>query len=204
MSYEGVSTQTVFAPRFSPSELPSEYEPGRWFRTQLEPHLKSLKGYLMRSYPFVPDLDDVIQESVMKVLVVAETKSLQNPRAFLFRVARNRAIDAGRRLGASPYIDVTFEQAAQVADPARTAVDQLEESIAVQIVQRALALLPPRQALMLRLRRIEGLSYREIALQTGVKEATVDQQCYQGMKRLTAMIRRQLGSRKDRADESSA
>ncbi len=106
-------------------------------------------------------------------------------RAWLFRIATNRALDHLRSRKRRPELpleppedeDVTWaEPAAPGPDLTQLAGDR--EALAV--VETALETLPPDQRTALLLRDIEGFAYEEIALITSVEIGTVKSRIHRG------------------------
>jgi DNA-directed RNA polymerase specialized sigma24 family protein len=75
-----------------------------WFAKEVQPHDAQLKAYLRGAFPSVRDVDDVVQESYLRVWLARATQPIQSTRAFLFRVARNLALDFVRHERASPIV----------------------------------------------------------------------------------------------------
>ena len=50
----------------TPQRLPSAEE-NRWFSEEVYVHEPSLRAYLRTQYPFAPDIDDVVQESFLRL-----------------------------------------------------------------------------------------------------------------------------------------
>ena len=106
-------------------------------------------------------------------------------RAWLFRIATNRALDHLRSRKRRPELpleppdddDVTWaEPAAPGPDLTQLAGDR--EALAV--VESALEMLPADQRTVLLLRDIEGFAYEEIALITSVEIGTVKSRIHRG------------------------
>lgn len=89
---------------------------------------------------------------------------------WIFRIARNRRIDAARR-AAKPEIDPDDDPTAPQAEiPADEALSAAERDAAVRV---ALKELPAEQIALLQLAFYEGLSHREIAERSGLPLGTV-------------------------------
>ena len=72
--------------------MPSpEQDQARWFAENVLPHEPALRAWLHSRFPSQIDVDDVVQESFVRLLRVQETGPVANPRAFLFISARNYA-----------------------------------------------------------------------------------------------------------------
>jgi len=84
--------------------MPPHTEQARWFSEEVLPHDPQLKAYLRGAFPSVRDVEDVVQESYLRVWCARATQPIQSTRAFLFRVARNLALDFVRHERASPII----------------------------------------------------------------------------------------------------
>ena len=65
----------------------------RWFAEKIQPHAGQLRAYLREAFPAVPDVEDVVQESYLRVWRARTGQPIIFPKAFLFRVARNVALD---------------------------------------------------------------------------------------------------------------
>ena len=85
-----------------------------------------------------------------------------------------------------PINDVTA--AREVVDGDELASDRLERAQLVKTVREALGRLPERDALVLSLYYIEGLSYQEVGQVIGVSESRVCQLCGRAIKRLRDLL----------------
>ena len=131
------------------------------------------------------DAEDIVQDVFARLL----GNDCEHLKAFhgecklstwLYNITRNRCIDLKRRKGADP---MPADDPANGADVAGTA--ELRAT-----VDRALAELPPRSRLLLRLRYFQQLSYQEIGDLLGVPANTVGS----GINRAKKRLREILGS----------
>ena len=107
------------------------------------------------------------------------------------RTPRGRSIRGDRRTleyarGASPDPDRGDDE----LEIGRVAAgDDLENTVVRRrMIDQALARLPPDLRLMITLRDVQGLEYREIALITGVPIGTVESRIFRGRRRLRPML----------------
>lgn len=120
-----------------------------------------VKGYLMR----LGAGDGLAEEIAQEVMIAVWRKAALFDRnqasvsTWIFRIARNRRIDAARR--ARPDFDPNEPALAPEAEIA--ADDQMETVEREERVRRVLAELPGEQVDLLRAAFYEGLSHREIA-----------------------------------------
>jgi RNA polymerase sigma-70 factor (ECF subfamily) len=77
---------------------PDDHDKARWFAEHVLPHESALRAWLHSRFPSQVDIDDVIQESYVRLLRVQETGPVVNPRAFLFVSACNFALNHLRHL----------------------------------------------------------------------------------------------------------
>jgi RNA polymerase sigma-70 factor (ECF subfamily) len=87
----------------NPLELPRDRVPeARWFADEVHRHELALKAYLRGSFPSVRDIDDVVQESYLRVWRARLAHPIHSTKSFLFQVARHLALDLVRRDRVSP------------------------------------------------------------------------------------------------------
>lgn len=118
---------------------------------------------------------DAMQEAYLKVNDMPASASIQQPAAYLFRVALNIAEDQRRRdsrlltgVEISELIHITDE----AADPARIAQGRSQ----IDAFRRALRQLPERTQQMLLAARVQELPHAEIARRYGVSERIVSKE----------------------------
>ncbi len=169
---------------------PHPTEQARWFTKEVLPHESDLRAWLRRRFPDAFDVDDVVQESYVRVLNAHKTTTVACARAYLFATARNVALGIFRR----PRIFVQQE----VTDPALASVVQEGTDVAEQVSVRqevaelldAIDMLPARCREIFILRKLQGMSQRDIALRLGISEQTVQVQIARGAKRCVQELRR--------------
>jgi RNA polymerase sigma-70 factor (ECF subfamily) len=161
----------------------------------LLPDLRRSARRLSRS---VEDADDLVQETLLKVwsrLAMAragasDAAPVADLRAYAFATLRNCARTRGQGVPPSGTTDkeaAPEDQSDARADP--------EAHLAATEAMAALEALPEDQRALLRLRAVEGLSYAEIAAETGLPMGTVTSRLSRGRRAL----RRALGLPADAA-----
>ncbi len=106
-------------------------------------------------------------------------------RNYLYLAVRNAARDRLERAAVARRWGGRVGQLAAAVE----IQSDLEAAELVAAVERALAELPPKRALVCRLRLIDGLSYAQIADRLGIGEKTVETQLARGLKFLRDSIR---------------
>ncbi|MCP2671042.1 sigma-70 family RNA polymerase sigma factor [Maricaulaceae bacterium EIL42A08] len=131
-----------------------------------------IKSYLLRLN--APDslAEELTQEVMLAVWRKAETfdKSQASASTWIFRIARNRRIDAARR-AAKPTLD--GEDPALQPPEVEMPDDAAHATGREAKVREALKTLPEEQVALLRLAFFDGLSHRDIADRIGAPLGTV-------------------------------
>ena len=176
-----------------PSAAP-ESSPGRdqtrWFDDEVRPHETSLRSYLKGAFPTVRDVDDVVQESYLRICKARAAHPIQCARAFLFGIARRLAVDVIRKERRTTAHNVvmdfgTLNVLEDKADAAETVCAQQE----IALLAEAIHSLPARCREIMILRKIDRLPHREIAQRLGIAVPTVEVQISRGMEKCTRYLR---------------
>lgn len=162
----------------------------RWFAAEVHPHDAQLKAYLRSSFPAVRDIDDVVQESYLRIWRSRAVQPIHSAKAFLFKVARHVALNLVDRQRASPVIVVGDLAALPVLDNRPGVVETVSKNEKLRLLVLALATLPPRCREITILRKLKGVPQREVAAQLGIAEKTVEEQVARGVKRCEEYLRR--------------
>lgn len=162
----------------------------RWFHSEIQPHELKLRAYLRGRFPTLQsDLDDLVQETFVRVVRAKQTGKATLTRAYLFVVARNAALDFFRRRKI-----VTLEGVADLGrlDVVEDKPDAAEAAIhdqELEILADAIHALPDRCREVFVMRRFEDASHREIADKLGVAENTVNAHLVTAMLKVRAHLR---------------
>lgn len=158
-------------------------------------HNSTLKAYLRGTFPEVRDIDDVVQESYLRLLKARAKYPIRSVKAFLFHVARCLAIDGTRHAARSPVDSLPDLTTLEVAENKPGVAETVSLNEEVALLARALDTLPTRCREVMYLRQIDGVSQKEIALRLGISELTVQTHVVQGIRRLRKFFREQEKTR---------
>jgi RNA polymerase sigma-70 factor (ECF subfamily) len=129
------------------------------------------------------EVEDLTQEVFLRVQAnLAELRDPVALPAWIATIARNLAIEHGRRRGREPAREELTEE-----PPAPPRAPQGEEELRALVLRR-LRELPETYRETLALRLIEGLAGPEIAARTGLQPASVRVNLCRGMVRLRALL----------------
>ena len=161
-----------------------EFDRQAWFAQQILVHEVRLRGYLRRFLKTPSDAADVVQETYARLLSLDdhELVAIRSPRAFLFTAARNLALEWSRRerLNFREFLPETGTSS--VLDESPSAYEQLGVRQELELLGRAIARLPARCREVLVLRKLYGLSQKEIAARLGITENTVEKHAANGVR----------------------
>ena len=134
--------------------------------------LKKARRAVIRQGIADHDADELVHEAFLKVEQYQRDHEVRSQEALLVRAAVNLSIDRQRRRVRMPLSDGTdlHEIADTAPDPARI----IEARARLRQVAAGLELLPERTRRILLMRRLENLSYGEIAGIEGMTPAAVE------------------------------
>ncbi|MAK59880.1 MAG: hypothetical protein CMK09_02770 [Ponticaulis sp.] len=163
----------------------------RWFMDEILPLEAELEHFLRRRWRSANDIPDLRQEILTRVYRYALETRPANPRAFLYRTARNLLIDKIRQQSVISMDLVMDFEALNVCSDEADPFDTTSARQELQMLQDALEQLPERTRHVLVLRRVHGLSQRETAKKLQISEPTVERHISRGTRQLADYFRRQ-------------
>jgi len=148
------------------------------------------------------DAEDVVQNAMLRILRFLNSYRGGSARAWVQRIVRNAAMDwlrTNRRPGHVP-IEGGMQRASDVhddllarghggGDPAAIHLWQSE----IETLHRAIGELPFEQRVLVQLRDVEGLSYREIETTLGLPPGTMSSRLLRARERLAQRCRSTAG-----------
>ena len=164
---------------------PPDSELGQWFAAHVQPHEAMLRAWLRRRFESSVELDDIVQEAYVRVLRAREGGPLASPKAFLFATARNLALDRLRRHEVSRTELLGEIDSLHVLDEREGIPETLARTQELALLTQAIQSLPTRCRQILTLRKLYGLSHREIAARLGLSQSTVSNQITIGIEKCT-------------------
>lgn len=168
---------------------PSNTEQARWFKDEVHPHDGQLKSWLRGQFPTVRDVDDVVQESYMRIWKARLAHPIDSAKAFLFSVARRVALDLVRSQRRSPVDTVSDWETAGVLSTERDPAANVSQQEKIDLLADAIAALPTRRREIVILRKLQRLPQREVALRLDLSERTVENQLYRGIRQCEEYLR---------------
>lgn len=177
---------------------PRESEESRWFDEHVRPHEPMLRAWLRSRFASEADIDDVVQEAYMRLLKARAAGEVASPKAFLFAVARNLALDRFRHRQVSRAESLVESEALAVLEESDGIPETVAHNQELEILTEAIQSLPDRCRQIFTLRKVYGLSQAEIAAKLGVSENTVSAQLTIGVKKCMEFMLRVRREREGR------
>ncbi|WP_394778649.1 RNA polymerase sigma factor [Undibacterium sp.] len=155
-----------------------------WFVHEVLPLEAALARFLRRNRREGDEVADLLQEVYVRLYESAARRRPELVKPFVFATARNLLIDQARRaqvVSIEAYADLdALEVSSDDLTPERHASGHQE----LRLLQDAINELPTRCREVVKLRKIDDLSQREIAAHMGITEDTVEKQISKGMRAL--------------------
>lgn len=119
------------------------------------------------------DVDDIVQDTFLKIQNIPSDKNIENPKSYLFRIADNLALDRMRQHHyESRFIqdDGTIEYFDKGPSP-EVSTDYRQR---LACLTRVIEALPPRQKEAFILHKFEGLSHAKVADRMNISVSAVE------------------------------
>ena len=172
-------------------------ETARWFTDEIQPHEPHLRAYLRGRFPTLHDIDDLVQETYVRLFRAKNEGKQGLSRAYLFVVARNAALDVFRRKKAVAIDRLAEIDGLAVEEERPDAANALCLEQDLKLLAEAVNALPDQCRKIFVLRRFQELSHKEIARALGIAENTVNAQLVIGMMRCREFLRARNGREKN-------
>ena len=155
-------------------------ERAAWLGRQVLPHEPQLRAWLRRRNLGGLEIDDVIQETYTRLFQAESVAHVHDARNYAFQVAGSVVIDHLRRMKVVPIASVPgldyLEVGSDEPSPERQVIDRDELTRLAEMIAR----LPGKVRDVFTLRRVHGLSQREVAGRLGLAESTVEKHMARG------------------------
>jgi RNA polymerase sigma-70 factor (ECF subfamily) len=165
-------------------------ERARWLARNVLPHEALIRAKLSSICVYDLDIEDVIQETYTRILSVPSLEAIRYPRQYALQAAKAVIIDHVRHSNVVSIASTGSLETLNVSVQEATSEERLEFQGEILAVADALAQLPKMCRETLILRRIEGLSQRDVARRLNISEKTVEKHMAHGVRLLIKIFGR--------------
>ncbi len=161
-----------------------------WLMQNVLPHEPALRAWLRRKPVGNLEVDDVVQETYAILAGLESVHGIRNPKNYAFQTAYSVIISHLRRsriVAIRTMADVDL-LGVMIDEPSLE--QQLSDRDELRQVAQAIAGLPDKCREVFTLRRVEGMSQREIAERLGISENTVEKHVAKGIRLLMRIFGR--------------
>lgn len=158
-------------------------------------YLPDLHAYLLRRLHRGADVPDLTMEIYERILRNRRPDEIQNPRAYVFRIASNVAREARGLELRSPVLfdsDVVAEAGDELRAP-EDVLNQVQADQQLRALEQALKTLPAMHQAVVCLVLRDGLSHKEAAQRTGLSVGSVGVYLCEARARLRTLLEHRQG-----------
>jgi len=153
-----------------------------WLRDEILPLESELRAYLRRFFS-TEDVRDLVQQCYVQLCAMPDHEGIQSPRAFIFTLARNVAIQKLRHERVVPMdLVAEIEQFSDYQETFPSAERTYGAREELQRLAQAVEQLPEQCRRVFTLRKVYGYSQKEIAQRLGITENTVEKHVAKGVR----------------------
>ena len=144
-----------------------------------------------------PEIEDIVQETYVRVRQFERVGNIRHPRSFLYRTARNLALDHIKRSESRATVNLPDDEEehsdSHLPQAGLDVYDQLAAKQEFEIFCEAVQQLPLQCRRVFVLRKVYGYSQKEIARALDIAESTVEKHIAYGIKRCSSFIAERTG-----------
>jgi RNA polymerase sigma factor (sigma-70 family) len=160
-----------------------------WFLNQIFRHRAALHRYLRRLTSGAEDVEDLVQETYVRVYALPDYERVESAKALLFRIAHNLAIERARRRKTQATDAVADFEPLNVFTSEAPPDEQVDARRRFESFCAAVDRLPPLCRRVFVLRKVYKLSHTEIAEVLGVSHSTIEKHVAKGLIRCRDYLR---------------
>ena len=149
-----------------------------------------LKNFLKRFLSRAEDIEDLAQEAYLNAYRAEQKHTIEQPKAYLFRVAKHLALNELNRKSYQMTEYIEERLAAIPLDGKDSVEDEVMAHQSISLYYEAVAALPKRCRQVFLLRKVNGMRHQEIANQCGITTSAVEKHLKNGAKSCRAYIDR--------------
>lgn len=161
-----------------------------WYVENIQPHESMLRAWLQKRFALGGTVDDIVQETFLRAIKARDRGVLISPKAFLFKVSGNLAMDFLKKKVNSTSRTLAKLENSSVLISSDSIPEEVSRKQEYQILRLAILTLPERCRTIFIMRNFNEMSPKEIAEVLGISRNTVYNQLTIGLRKCTKFIER--------------
>lgn len=149
-----------------------------------------LQRYLRAYLSSTEDIEDVIQDTYLRIYGIQDYSTVESPKALLITIAHNLAVELGRRRSRRATDAVADFDALGVSSGNPQPEEQFDARRRFETFCSAVDSLPPICRRVFVLRKVYKLSQAEISAVLGIAESTIEKHVVKGLVRCRDHLRK--------------
>jgi RNA polymerase sigma-70 factor (ECF subfamily) len=154
----------------------------RWIERHILPHEPALRAWLAKRAAAGLDVDDIVQETYAILASLDSVENITYPKTYTFKVAVSVVLSHVRRSRIVPMMNVGDIDLLGAVDDMPSPEQEVSDRDELRRVGEAIGQLPNMCRKVFAMRRVEGLSQRQIAEHLGIAEKTVEKHIAKGVR----------------------
>lgn len=138
------------------------------------------------------DVDDILQEAFLQTYAADRSTPIQLPKVYLFKTTKNLAVRENSKISTklTEYIEDSADSI--LISDEKDAFELLSEQQEEKLLQEAIALLPEQCQKVTKLRLINGVRIKDIAVMLNISVSTTEKHIAKGLERCDEYVRHAL------------
>ena len=155
-------------------------------------HVEALRRFISR-FVGKHDVEDVVQEAFLRAYNAESGKPIEQPKSYLFRIAKHVALNQLRQRSRKPTDYLEDLDSPDVLVNEWTLEDEIMAQQKLGFHCAAVAALPPKCRKVYLLRKVYGMSYKDIAATLQISDSTVEAHISKGYARCDQYVAKRMG-----------
>lgn len=150
------------------------------------------------------DIEDIAQEAFLRAYAVEHNRAIEQPKSFLFRIAKHVALTQLTRKSRQITDYIEDSDPSLVIQTEHSAEDEISARQMLGLHVEAVAELAPQCRQVYLLRKVHGLSHKQIGDQLGIAVSTVEKHLMKAVEQCDRYIREKTEPRPGRMAAASS
>jgi len=163
-----------------------------WLVKNVLPNEPALRRWLARRKVAGLDVDDIVQETYATLVELDSVAHIVNPRTYTFSIAHSIILQHVRHCRVVSLASLAeWERLRMDTDDDLSAEQRVSDHEELQLIAQRVGMLPQKCRQAFSLRKVDGLTQKEVAQRMGVSEGTVEKHISKALRILAAAVGRE-------------